>query len=82
MDTIDVLVRYASNPPFLSEAFKRLLSHNIRGFQEVTLSQYTRLSRGYSLTIYEAFKRLHCPKGFPTLPVYTGNVEDQTPHGR
>jgi hypothetical protein len=24
----------------------------------------------------------HCPKGFPTLPVYTGNVEDQTPHGR
>jgi hypothetical protein len=25
---------------------------------------------------------LHCPKGFPTLPVYTGNVENQTPHGR
>jgi hypothetical protein len=23
--------------------------------------------------------RIHCPKGFPTLPVYTGNVEDQTP---
>jgi hypothetical protein len=26
--------------------------------------------------------KIHCPKGFPTLPVYTGNVEDQTPHGR